>query len=138
MSRELILSYRAFRSKHQKLGVLLLIVNVTAIFSCALFAYVEGKNCEDGGAHKIVLESVTVLLILDLDERVYASVAAYYGYDGEGKSVLKETQISTAEKEREQDLEEVSRKSQMSRRSQLSSKDEMTAIPDPELKTDTV
>lgn len=58
------------------LGIAVLLVTLTGGVSCIVFAVKEGAA---GGAQNLVLESVTVLLILDLDEKMFEAMQVWIG-----------------------------------------------------------
>lgn len=60
------------------MGFCMLVPLFCGIVSAGVYAYNEGDDNEDGGAYKIVIDSVTVLLILELDEKLYDAAKAFY------------------------------------------------------------
>ena len=78
LAADMVRCMTAFTHVDIRLALLLGIVTVAAEVSCLLYAL---KEASAGGAQMLILESVTTLLILDLDDKVYEAAEKILGAD---------------------------------------------------------
>ena len=78
MAADYVRCLTAFKHGAIKLALMTAIVTLAAQISCLLFAL---KEASGGGAQMLILESVTTLLILDLDGKVYEAAEKILGAD---------------------------------------------------------
>jgi hypothetical protein len=79
LAKDIIRAITCIRFGHWLMGEAIGLVTLVGFAGTIIYAVKEASAEEGYQPHKIILESVTVLLILDLDEKVYEGVQVLLG-----------------------------------------------------------